>query len=63
MNKKAFYPVNVRSTTSKKGKIKNTYTKIMFEVVVMDSDKGRCLITPVTGKGTVSVLNKTVKLL
>lgn len=63
MNKKAYYEVWVPTSTSKNGHVKRTKNKMVVEVVVMESDKGRCLITPVTGYGTVSVLNDSVKLM
>ncbi len=61
--KKAYYPVKVRSTTSKNNHIKPTSTEMLIEVTVVESDKGRCLITPVAGFGTVSVLQDSIKLI
>lgn len=61
--KKAYYPVQVKSTTSKNNNIKKTSQEILVEVTVVLSDKGRCLITPVAGFGTASVLIDTVKLI
>lgn len=61
--KRAYYPVKVKSMTQRNGHIKRTSQEILFEVTVVLSDKGRCLITPVKGFGTASVLIETIKLI
>lgn len=63
MNKKTYYEVKIPSMKSKNGNILKTSSKMTVEVVVVESSKGRCLITPVAGYGTVSVLSNSVKII